>query len=123
MNITLLVSLVSIGLLAGFFSGFLGIGGSVIMIPLMILLLGFNQHSAQGTSLAVLAIPVTFLAAFNYYQSGHVNWRYALLIAITFMIGGYFGSKIAISINQVLLKRIFGGVLILVALKIIFGAK
>ncbi len=123
MNTTILISLIVIGLLAGFFSGTLGIGGSVVMIPLMILFLNFSQHEAQGTSLAVLAIPVTLLAAYNYYQSGHVNWKFALIIAVTFIIGGYFGSKLAININQLLLKRIFGVVLLLVALKIIFTSK
>ncbi len=121
MNISVLISLILIGLLAGFFSGTLGIGGSVIMIPLMLLWLNFSQHEAQGTSLAVLAVPVTLLAAYNYYQEGHVNWKYAAIIAITFIIGGYLGSKLAISINQTLLKKIFGGVLLLVAIKMIFG--
>ncbi len=121
MNTTVLISLVLIGLLAGFFSGTLGIGGSVVMIPLMILWLNFSQHEAQGTSLAVLAVPVTLLAAVNYYNEGHVNWKYAAIIAITFIIGGYLGSKLAISFNQALLKKVFGGVLLLVAIKMIFG--
>ena len=60
MNITLVISLVAIGLLAGILSGFMGVGGGVIMIPFMILWLGFNQHQAQGMSLAVLAVPVSF---------------------------------------------------------------
>ncbi len=121
MNTSVLISLILIGLLAGFFSGTLGIGGSVIMIPLLILWVQFSQHEAQGTSLAVLAVPVTLLAAYNYYQEGYVNWKYAIIIAVTFIIGGYLGSKLAISINQVLLKKIFGGVLVVVALKMIFG--
>ena len=121
MNATVLISLILIGLLAGFFSGTLGIGGSVVMIPLMIMWVGFSQHEAQGTSLAVLSVPVTLLAAFNYYKEGHVNWKYAIIIAVTFIIGGYLGSKLAISINQSLLKKIFGGVLLLVAIKMIFG--
>lgn len=121
MNTSVLISLVLIGLLAGFFSGALGIGGSVVMIPLMILWLNFSQHEAQGTSLAVLAVPVTLLAAYNYYQEGYVNWKFAAVIAITFIVGGYLGSKLTISINQALLKKIFGGVLLLVAIKMIFG--
>ncbi|WP_101450996.1 sulfite exporter TauE/SafE family protein [Aquimarina sp. MAR_2010_214] len=121
MNTSVLISLILIGLLAGFFSGTLGIGGSVIMIPLLILWVNFSQHEAQGTSLAVLAVPVTLLAAYNYYQEGFVNWKYAVVIAVTFIIGGYLGSKLAISINQALLKKIFGGVLLLVAIKMIFG--
>jgi len=121
MNTTVLISLIFIGLLAGFFSGTLGIGGSVVMIPLMLLWLNFSLHQAQGTSLAVLAVPVTFAAAYNYYQEGYVNWKYAAIIAVTFVVGGYLGSKLAISINQVLLKKIFGGVLLLVAIKMILG--
>ncbi len=121
MNTSVLISLILIGLLAGFFSGTLGIGGSVVMIPLMIIWVNFSQHQAQGTSLAVLAVPVTLLAAYNYYQEGYVNWKYAIIIAVTFIIGGYLGSKLAVTINQALLKKIFGGVLLLVAIKMIFG--
>ncbi len=121
MNTSILISLILIGLLAGFFSGTLGVGGSVIMIPLLILWVNFSQHEAQGTSLAVLAVPVTLLAAYNYYQEGFVNWKYAIVIAVTFVIGGYLGSKLAISINQALLKKIFGGVLLIVAIKMMFG--
>lgn len=121
MNTSIFLSLILIGLLAGFLSGTLGIGGSVVMIPLLIIWVNFSQHEAQGTSLAVLSVPVTLLAAFNYYKEGQVNWKYAAIIAITFIIGGYLGSKFALSIKQSLLKKIFGGVLILVALKMIFG--
>ena len=113
--------LVVIGILGGLFSGFLGVGGGVIMIPLMVVLLGYNQHEAQGTSLAVLAIPVTFVAAYNYYAEGHVNWKFALIIALAFIVGGYFGSKFAISIDKTLLKRIFGVILLVAAFKMFFG--
>ena len=121
MNITLLISLVIIGLLGGILSGFMGVGGGVVMIPLMILLLGFNQHEAQGTSLAVLAIPVTFLAAYNYYNEGHVNWRFALVIALAFVVGGFIGSKFAVTINQGILKKIFAVILLVAALKLFFS--
>ncbi|WP_299211941.1 sulfite exporter TauE/SafE family protein [uncultured Aquimarina sp.] len=121
MDTMTIISLVVIGLLAGFLSGTMGIGGSVVMIPLLILWVGFTQHQAQGTSLAVLSVPVTLLAAFNYYKEGHVNLKFAAIIAVTFILGGYLGSKFAISVNQAVLKKIFGGVLLLVALKMIFG--
>lgn len=90
------------------------------MIPMMVFALGFTQHEAQGTSLAVLAVPVTLIAAYNYYEAGHVNWKYAAVIAVTFVVGAYFGSKFAVSIDQALLKKIFGIVLIIVALRLIF---
>jgi len=121
MDTMTIISLIIIGLLAGFLSGTMGVGGSVVMIPLLILWVGFTQHQAQGTSLAVLSVPVTFLAAYNYYKEGYVNLKFAIIIAVTFIIGGYLGSKLAISINQTLLKKIFGGVLFIVALKMIFG--
>jgi len=122
MNLTLVISLVLIGLLAGILSGFMGVGGGVVMIPLMILLLGFNQHEAQGMSLAVLAVPVTFLAAYNYHSSGHpINWKFALVIAVFFVVGGYLGSKVAVSINQNVLKKIFAIVLVIAAVKMFFG--
>tara|TARA_R110002072_G_scaffold72354_1_gene172992 strand:- start:12250 stop:12612 length:363 start_codon:yes stop_codon:yes gene_type:complete len=117
---SLILILVIIGLLAGIFSGLLGVGGGVIMIPMMVFALGFTQHEAQGTSLAVLAVPVTLIAAYNYYEAGHVNWKYAAVIAVTFVVGAYFGSKFAVSIDQALLKKIFGIVLIIVALRLIF---
>ena len=118
--ITILI-LVIIGLIAGVFSGILGIGGGLVMVPLLAFALGFNQFQAQGTSLAVLAVPVTFLAAYTYYNEGYVNLKYAGVIAFTFIIGGYLGSKWAITIDQVILKKIFGVLLIVVALKMIFG--
>lgn len=118
--VTLIIILIVIGLLAGIFSGLMGVGGGIVMIPLMIFALGFTQHEAQGTSLAVLAVPVTLIAAYNYYEAGHVNWKYAAVIAVTFVVGAYFGSKLAISIDQVLLKKIFAILLIVVALRLLF---
>lgn len=121
MNLSFIVFLVIIGLLAGLFSGLLGVGGGLVMIPLMVVLLGYSQHEAQGTSLAVLAIPVTFLAAYNYYTEGFVNWKFALIIAVSFLIGGFFGSKLAITIDKDLLKKIFGVILIIAAIKMFLG--
>ncbi len=122
MNMTLILSLVIIGLLAGILSGFMGVGGGVVMIPLMMMLLGFDQHEAQGMSLAVLAIPVTFVAAYTYHTSGHpINWKFALVIAVFFVIGGFLGSKFAVAINQNVLKKIFAVILVIAAIKMFFG--
>lgn len=109
-----------IGLAAGVFGGMVGLGGGVIMIPAMIYFLGMNQISAQGTSLAVMLPPVGILAVMNYYKSGQINLKYALIIAVTFTVGGYFGSKIALNIPVDIVKKIFGLALILMALKMIF---
>ena len=121
MSATVIISLLVIGVLAGVLSGLIGVGGGVIMIPLLVFVLGYSQHSAQGTSLAVLAIPVTFLAAYNYDAEGYINWKFALIIALCFVVGGYFGSKLAISIDQSMLKKIFGVILLIAAIKMFFG--
>lgn len=112
--------LIGIGLLAGFLSGILGIGGGVVMVPLL-LLVGFTQHQAQGTSLAAMIPPVTLLAVLQYHKEGHVDWKMALVISATFIIGGLFGSKLAIYFNEQLLKRIFGVLMLVIAIKMIFG--
>ncbi len=126
MSLEIILLLLLLGILAGFLSGSVGVGGGVIMVPLAIWFLGYSQHQAQGMSLAVLAVPVTFIAAYTYHKNGHeLDWRYALIIAAAFVVGGYFGSKFAVNINQQLLKKIFGVILIIVAIKMIFfsGAK
>lgn len=119
-KMSIIIFLICIGLLAGFLSGILGIGGGVVMVPLL-LLVGFTQHQAQGTSLAVMLPPVTLLAVLQYSKAGHVDWKMALIISATFVIGGLFGSKLAVVINEQLLKRIFGGLMLCIALKMIFG--
>lgn len=116
---TTIISLVIIGLLAGLLSGLVGVGGGIIMVPLLVLFLGFTQFQAQGTSLAVLAVPVTAVAVFNYYKAGYVNWKYALIIAIFFIIGSYFSSKLAVGLEQKTLKRIFSVFIIIIAGKML----
>ncbi len=108
-----------IGIIGGFLSGFMGIGGGIIMVPFMVLLAGFSQHLAQGTSLAVLSIPIVIFGAYQYYLQGNVNIKAALIIALFFCIGIYFGSKYAQSINPETLKIIFGFIIILVGIKMI----
>ncbi len=116
---TTIVILIIIGLLAGMLSGLVGVGGGIIMVPLLVLLLGFTQHQAQGTSLAVLLAPVTAIAVFNYYKEGYINWKYAAVIAVFFVVGSYFGSKMAIGLDQKMLKKIFSIVLIFIAGKML----
>ena len=116
---TTIISLVIIGLLAGLLSGLVGVGGGIIMVPLLVLFLGFTQFQAQGTSLAVLAVPVTAVAVFNYYKAGYVNWKYSLIIAIFFIIGSYFSSKLAVGLEQKTLKKIFSVFIIIIAGKML----
>lgn len=120
-NMETILLLVVIGLAAGVLSGFVGIGGGVIMVPLLVYFFGFGQHEAQGTSLAVLAVPVTAIAAYNYYKEGYLDWRYAGIIALCFVVGGYLGSKFAVTLDQKVLKKVFAIILILVAGKMLFS--
>jgi uncharacterized protein len=121
MSIQIVLILIIIGLVAGSFSGLVGIGGGIIIIPMLIYFLGFTQHQAQGTSLAIMLPPIGLMAVYQYYKAGHVNLTYALIIAGAFFIGGYFGAKYAVKIPQDILKKVFGVFLLLVALKTIFG--
>lgn len=121
MTTSLVFTLLIIGLMAGFLSGLIGVGGGIIMVPLFVFFLGFTQHQAQGLSLAILLLPVTFLAVYNYHQAGVIDWRYALIVASVFIVGGFIGSKVALSIDQQTLKKVFGGILLLISIKLILG--
>ena len=113
--------LVLIGLFAGIMSGFVGIGGGVVMVPALIYLLGLSQHTAQGTSLILMLPPIGILAVMNYYKADAVNIPYGIIIAIAFVIGGYFGSKIALRMSPSSVKLIFGVLMLYVAIKMIYS--
>ncbi|MCU0843420.1 MAG: sulfite exporter TauE/SafE family protein [Spirochaetes bacterium] len=112
---------IAIGTVAGMASGLMGIGGGVVIIPALILMLGFDQHLAQGTSLAAMVPPIGLLAAYVYYKSGHVNIPVSALIAAGFIAGGMFGAKIVVNIDAGVLRKVFGVVLLLLSLKMILG--
>lgn len=116
---TLIVVL--IGLTGGAASGLMGIGGAVVMIPALVFLAGFDQHTAQGTTLCAMVPPIGLLAAIEYYKAGYADIKIAAFISAAFIIGAYLGSKVAISINPYLLKKIFGFVLLTISLKIILS--
>jgi uncharacterized membrane protein YfcA len=120
MTIITVLLLMCIGLAAGILSGLIGIGGGIIIVP-MLLLLGLTQQQAQGTSLAVMLPPIAFLAVLNYHRAGQIEWKYAIIISALFIVGSYFGSKIAINLNPKLLKKIFGVVLLLIAGEMLFS--
>jgi len=119
MSLSTLVILVIIGLFTGMLAGMLGIGGGLIVIPALMLFMGFSQHAAQGTSLAMMLPPIGIVAAWNYYKAGHVDIKIALILAVAFIAGSLFGSKLAIGMSENLLKKIFSVFLILVALKML----
>ena len=119
MSVSTFIILIIIGLLAGILSGLVGVGGGILMIPLLIIFLGLSQHQAQGTALFAMLPPIGILAAINYYKEGFVKWEYAIVIAFTFVIGGYLGSKLSLSLPPQMVRRIFGVIMLLGAIKLI----
>ena len=112
-----------IGLLAGVLSGLVGVGGGIIIVPALVLLLGFSQHQAQGTSLGILLLPAGIFAVINYYKQGYIDLKVVLILFVGFVIGGYLGSKISLSLSEVAVKKIFAVVLVLIAGKMLFFDK
>ena len=119
MSVSTFIILIIIGLLAGILSGLVGVGGGILMIPFLIIFLGLTQHQAQGTALFAMLPPIGILAAINYYKEGFVKWEYAIVIAFTFVIGGYLGSKLSLSLPPQMVRRIFGVIMLLGAIKLI----
>jgi uncharacterized membrane protein YfcA len=111
--------LITIGLIAGVLSGFVGVGGGIVIVPGLVYMLGFTQHQAQGTSLFILSMPVVILATMNYWKTGNVNWKFGLIIAATFVLGGYIGSKLALKIPPGLVKFLFGILMAYVSFRLI----
>jgi len=114
-------SFVALGTLVGVFSGMVGIGGGIILIPALVYFYGFSQHMAQGTSTAMLLPPIGVLAAYTYYKSGYVDVRAAALLCAGFVLGGLFGAKLAVSLSNETLRRGFGVLLFLISARMIFG--
>ena len=121
MTTSIILILIAIGIITGVMAGMLGIGGAIIMIPALVYLIGISQITAQGTSLAVMLPPIGIIAAYNYYKAGQVNIKFAIILAIFFLVGSYFGSKLALNIPQSVLKKIFGVLLLLVAAKMLLS--
>jgi hypothetical protein len=118
-----IIVLILIGIAGGMLSGMFGVGGGLIIVPAFVFFLGMSQYQAQGTSLGLMLLPIGILAAYNYYKTGNVDIKAALIVAATFVIGGYFGSKISLGLDQVILKRIFGVLMLFVSIKMIFFSK
>lgn len=118
MNIFIIVL---IGLIGGISSGLLGIGGAVIMIPALIFIAGFDQITAQGTTLLAMIPPIGLFAAFEYYKAGRADIKTAAVIAAGFIIGAWLGSRIALNINPQILKKVFGFLLLYISFKMIIS--
>lgn len=116
-----IIWLLIIGLGAGLLSGLVGIGGGIVLVPSLVMLLHFNQHQAQGTVLAMLMFPVVALGVLNYYKEGYVDFKVAILLGLGFVLGSWVGSRFAVSMPEFWLKKIFGVIILLVSLKMIFS--
>jgi uncharacterized membrane protein YfcA len=115
------IAFILTGLLVGVLSGMVGVGGGIILVPILVIFFGFSQHRAQGTSTAMLLPPIGILAAWTYYKAGMVDIRATALLCAGFVLGGLFGAKLAIVMDKDVLRRAFGTVLLCISLKMILG--
>lgn len=117
MTIETVLLLIIVGLAAGILSGMVGIGGGIIIVPALVIFLGFSQHEAQGTSLGLLLLPVGILAVMNYYNKGYIDIKVVAIMSVAFVLGGWLGSKLSLSLPQDIVKKIFAIVLFYTAFR------
>jgi len=123
MTTATILLLLLVGLIAGILSGLVGVGGGIIMVPALVLLLGFTQKQAQGTSLGIMLLPVGILAVLQYYKQGYINFNSVFIISAAFVVGGFLGSKLALNLSEDKMKKIFAIVLMMVSLKMLLFDK
>jgi len=115
------LGLLAIGIVAGVAAGMFGIGGGLIIVPALVLLYKMSQHAAVGTSLGAILMPVGALAAWVYWKNGNLNVKYSLLIAAGLLVGGFLGAKLVEPVSDLTMRRMFGGFLLLVSIKMMWG--
>ncbi len=123
MELYFIIGILLVGLCAGVLSGLFGIGGGIVIVPALVMIFGLAQQTAQGTTLALLSIPVSLVAALNYTKAGLIDWKIAVILAVGFVIGGYFGSKIAVNIDATVMKKMFAILMIVLAVKMLLEKK
>ncbi len=128
MDTQTIIILLIVGLVAGMLGGIVGVGGGIVIVPALVYLLGFNQQTAQGTSLGLIMLPVGILGFLQYYYSCQkagtpISFNVIGILAIAFVVGSFFGSKIALSVSQDILKKCFAILLVVVAIKMLFFDK
>jgi uncharacterized membrane protein YfcA len=123
MDIFDILILAAIGFSSGLLSGFLGVGGGILIVPSLVFFFGLSQHMAQGTSLAIMILPIGFFAARKYYMDKKVNVQYAIFLSLSFILGSYLGSTVSLSLDEKTLKKIFGIFLLFIAIKTYLGIK
>jgi uncharacterized membrane protein YfcA len=115
--------IILIGVAAGILGGLVGVGGGIIIVPALVYFIGFSQKTAQGTSLGLIMLPVGILGVLQYYKQGHVDFKVVGILAIGFLIGSFFGSKVALGLSQEIIKKLFAGLMIIIAIKMLFFDK
>ena len=123
MDIQTILIIILVGVAAGILGGLVGVGGGIIIVPALVYFIGMSQKSAQGTSLGLIMLPVGILGVLQYYKQGHVDFRVVGILAVGFLAGSYFGSKIALSLPLETLKKVFALLMIVIAVKMLFFDK
>ena len=123
MDTQTILIIILVGIAAGILGGLVGVGGGIIIVPALIYFIGFSQKTAQGTSLGLIMLPVGILGVLQYYKQGHVDFKVVGMLAVGFLLGSYFGSKIALSLSQETVKKIFAILMIVIAVKMLFFDK
>jgi uncharacterized protein len=120
MDTQTILIVIMVGITAGVLGGLVGVGGGIIIVPALVYFLGFSQKTAQGTSLGLIMLPVGILGVLQYYKQGHVDFKVVGILAIGFLIGSFFGSKVALGLSQETVKKTFAVLMILIAVKMLF---
>jgi len=123
MNAVYIAGLLALGLAAGLMSSLIGIGGGIIIVPALVLVFAMSQKMAQGTSLVMLLPPIGIMGVLNYYKQGYVDFKVAGILIVAFVAGSYLGSKVAVNLPELAIKRIFGAFLMAIAIKYMFFNK
>ena len=113
------VGLVVLGLVAGIFAAGLGVGGGLLFVPALVVLFGFEQQLAQGTSLAVI-LPTAVVATIVHHRRGRVVWPLATWVAAGGVGGAVVGSRIALALDGALLRRLFATLLLVLVARILY---
>jgi uncharacterized protein len=124
MDLQTLIILIIIGFLAGMLGGFVGVGGGIIIVPALIYFMGLTEHQAIGTSIAVMLPPIGIMAAINFHRSGDLNINFAIVIALAFILGGYYGSRLSLALKDSVhvVKLVFGSIMLYGAIRLIYSA-
>ena len=110
------MGLLILGIVAGILSGLFGIGGGIVMVPALIAIFGMTILDANATSLTAMLLPVGILGVISYYKAGYINLKDALWISLGLLLGSYFGSELAVSMQGALLAKLYACFLIYIAI-------